>query len=244
MRYGLFTLIICVLCYATTYAITYTVNPEHLVGNCNLLKERETHYVADTTTQKMHRIASETKIGARLGIGLSNTNFNRGYPKPETKMDMVWKPSFSIGIVLRIPVSQKLSVQQEYLYTQLMGEVNGLNVTYKLKYISLPVLLMYEAIPKASFIIGPHFDLLVQAEENHDGNSSDLTHHIEERSLGGVIGLTYKVSEVFQIDGRYALGLNHINIRRGVLAKEFKTEMLQLSIFIFPFKRKLSFSEN
>ena len=237
MRHASLTLLLVgVLYYATTNSSYAVVNPVEYVANSDLLIGKEHHYIADTASQRFQESTNKVRFGARLGLGVSNTNFNKGYPKPETKMDMVWKPSFSAGLILRVPVSKKLTLQQEYLFTYLKGEVKSDAVGYDLSYLSFPVLLVYEAVPKFSFVVGPHFDLLLQAKEEQNGTSTDITHHIEERSIGGVIGVSYRVSDAIHIDGRYAQGINHIGIRQGVLAKEFKTELFQLSICVFPFK--------
>lgn len=235
MRHALLTvLLVWVLYHTTTSAKPAAVNPK-LFSNAHFFKKKEESHVADTAIQKLYESTSKLRFGARLGLGVSNTNFNKGYPKPETRMDMAWKPSFSVGIILRVSVCNKLSVQQEYLYTHLKGEVESEGISYNLSYISLPVLFIYEAVPKLSFVLGPHFDLLVQAKEKYNVTNTDITHYIEERSIGGVIGISYRVSDAVHIDGRYQQSINQIGIRRGVLVKEFKAELLQISIYVLPF---------
>src|SRR5690606_28178183 len=77
--------------------------------------------------------------GLKLSLNLSNTNFNKGYPKPANPVETAWLTGFSGGVFLEFPIFNNLSLQQEYLYTYLRSELKKEEIEYRLGYISLPI---------------------------------------------------------------------------------------------------------
>jgi hypothetical protein len=94
----------------------------------------------------------------------------------------------------------------------------------------MPVLLKYEpAAAKIAVEAGPQIDLLINANKDIGGISSNITHDTEERNLGIVAGLEFKVSKELRINARYMHGLNHVGIGQRSNVKEFKYEQLTIS---------------
>lgn len=176
------------------------------------------------------------KFGLKLGVGLACLNFNKGYPNPDPPKDLAWKSSYLGGGVMEVKLHRRVYLQQEYQFMFLNGEAKGEGSNYTLSYLSLPVLLKYAPVPRFAFIAGPQVDLLLQAKEQYEGSSANVTHSTEERSFGAVVGVEYQPKYTFSLDLRYVAGINHIMIKQGTASKEFKLEMLQLSVILFPFK--------
>ncbi|WP_439882593.1 outer membrane beta-barrel protein [Pontibacter sp. MBLB2868] len=235
MRHALTLLLVWFFCHTSTSSSLALAIPEELFHTSCLCKVKDNHPNADTIIQRIEVSPSKIRFGIKLGVGSSRTNFNFGYPKPATRIDLVWKPSLSAGMLLEIHIYKKISLQQEYLYTFVGGEVKEDGISYSLGYLSLPVVLQYEVTPKTAVIIGSHLDLLVHASERFNEISTDISHHIEERNISAAVGVRYKLSHNFSLESKYLQSLNHIGIKKDLIEKEFKLELLQLSLIIFPF---------
>ena len=87
--------------------------------------------------------ASFKRFGFQAGVTISNMNFNKGYPAPVVPVAAAWKPGFTVGFLMRVPLGEKWLLQPEYNYTQRNGKDNSINTDYQLDYFSLPLLLHY-----------------------------------------------------------------------------------------------------
>ncbi|OUJ73806.1 hypothetical protein BXP70_12575 [Hymenobacter crusticola] len=169
------------------------------------------------------------RFGAKLGVNFANMNFNQGFPKPVTPIETTWKTGAVAGFFLQIPLLPKLSLQQEYLFSQLGAARTSTATTYRLRYLSLPLLLQYKVLPKLAFVAGPQFDLLLQATARTNGATTTITHDTEERSIGATAGLSFYITDHISLDARYLQGLNHIGIGQRSDVLEFKHQMVQVA---------------
>ncbi|TPG61746.1 porin family protein [Hymenobacter nivis] len=188
--------------------------------------------VAQPTAEQANYYARPTKVrfGAKVGLNLSNTDFNRGFPAPAVPVETSWRPGFAAGFTLQVPVGQRgLSVQQEYLFSQLGGRVSATGTTYTLRYLSLPLLLKYGVSRRLAVLAGPQADLLIQANQQVGGTTTDITHDTEERSVGATAGLEYFLGPRLSVTARYVHGLNHVGLGQRSAVTEFKFEAVQLS---------------
>jgi hypothetical protein len=172
------------------------------------------------------------KFGFKAGINLSNIDFNRGFPAPNTPIPMVWKTGFTAGIILHVPIATNLSVQPEYAYSKVLGEDKSSGISYSLDYLSLPVLLKYQLISKLTIEVGPQVDLLIDAHKELNSSKISITKDTEERNLGILGGVEIKVIKGLRLDARYILGLSHVGIRDISDTKEFKLERFELTTSI------------
>ena len=169
-------------------------------------------------------------FGFQAGVNISNMNFNLGSTAPDTTIKAAWKPGFTFGFILQIPLSEKFSLQPEYSFTRRSGTNNGIEIDYRLDYLSMPLLLKYLMSKRFAFFAGPQFELLVNAQSINKGEKVDITHVVEERSIGIVGGLDVNISNVYFISGRYFQGFNNIGIyQRSSDVKEFKYQLVSLT---------------
>ncbi|WP_188814902.1 porin family protein [Hymenobacter cavernae] len=189
-----------------------------------------TSTAAAPTAKQQAGTKPAVRFGAKLGLNVSNTNFNRGFPKPATSIETTWKPGAVVGLFVQVPFSQKLSLQQEYLFSQMGGKVKSTGTEYRFNYLSLPVLLKYSLTPRFGIALGPQFDLLLQAKQKINGASTTITHDTEERSISATAGAEFYVLDNLSLNLRYLYGLNHVGLsQRSGNPTEFKYEMAQLS---------------
>lgn len=169
-------------------------------------------------------------FGFQAGVTVSNMNFNLGSTAPDTTIQSAWKPGFIFGFILQIPLSEKFSLQPEYSFTRRYGTNNGIGIDYRLDYLSMPLLLKYLISERFELFAGPQFELLINAQSTNKGKNADITHDVEERSIGIVCGLEVHVAGAFFISGRYFQGLNNIGIyQRSSNVKEFKYQLISLT---------------
>jgi len=166
--------------------------------------------------------------GLRAGLNYSNTNFNAGEPPPPAPVATTWRPGYEAGLWVSVALPHRLLVRQEYAFAQLGGEVAG-GPRYTLRYLSLPLLLGYRLGSRVQLLLGPRFDLLIQAQQAAGGQTTDITHDTEERSVGATAGLAVALGSRLSLGARYFQGLNHIGIGQRSAVQEFKFESAQLA---------------
>jgi hypothetical protein len=175
-------------------------------------------------------VSSFKYFGVQAGINISNMNFNLGSTAPDTTIQSAWKPGFTLGVILQIPINEKFSLQPEYSFTRRYGTDNSIGIDYRLDYLSMPLLLKYMISEKFDLFAGPQFELLINAHSVNNGENLDITHVVEERSIGIVGGLEFLITDAVFISGRYFQGFNNIGIyQRSSAIKEFKYQLVSLT---------------
>ncbi|WP_276168502.1 porin family protein [Zobellia alginiliquefaciens] len=116
------------------------------------------------------------------------------------------KVSFHLGGVAEIPISDKIAVQPELLYSS-----QGTNWDYgtgdnnlKLDYINLPILGKYAIIEGLSAEAGPVVGFLISTNEEDDDRFNTL-------DFAFAIGASYKLNDNIFFSLRYNKGVTNIN---------------------------------
>ncbi|MEI9909151.1 MAG: porin family protein [Bacteroidota bacterium] len=180
--------------------------------------------IQQSVTAQDNDNADFKRFGFRAGVNFSHINFAKGVPPPVTPINTNWATGITFGFLMQVHITGDMFFQPEYLYSQTGGEVKDNNTVYKLNYFSLPVLLKYQVHEKFSLLAGPQFDLLIHAKKKVNGNSTDITHDTEERSLTATAGIEYQLLSSLSLCARYMHGLNHIGIGQRSDIQEFKFE--------------------
>ena len=166
------------------------------------------------------------RFGFQAGVNVAAMNFNLGSPAPAEQEKLSWKAGLTFGFLLRVPLAKNLFLQPEYTFAQKNGEDKSLAKAYTLNYFSLPVLLVYKILPIVSVMAGPQAEILINARSTTSGEISNITHDVEERSVGIATGLEGRVINNIFLSVRYFRGLNHIGIGQRSDVKEFKYEAI------------------
>lgn len=172
------------------------------------------------------------RFGVAAGVNMSNMNFNKGYPAPPASIKSAWKTGITIGFLMHVPLVEKLSLQPGYYFTQREGADKSTGISYSTQYFSLPLLLRYQISREFVLAAGPQAELLVHATADSGGARRNITHDVEERSIGAAIGCDIYVTKTLFISARYLQGLNHIGIGQRSNVKEFKYEVVNLMVGI------------
>ncbi|MCY0976971.1 porin family protein [Chryseobacterium wangxinyae] len=157
---------------------------------------------------------SQFKFGAKAGYSLSSMKIF------DNKIDS--KSYFYAGFVGEMPVSSKVGIQAEVLYTQLGGtehlplvqlignevtELGDVAFDYQFSQIQIPVSVKYYFIPKLSAAVGMNFGFNFSEKLKTDGivngtDSQDLQ-DFKTLNLFPFLGAEYKLTDRFFVDARY-----------------------------------------
>ncbi len=126
------------------------------------------------------------------------------------------KFGFQAGILYQHAINDMISIQPELLFTQKGGkdDVNGgLESKVTLSYVEVPVLLRFN-VPidgdiRPYLIAGPHAGYLLDAKDEYDGESEDISDFLEDLNFGLTFGGGVQFGNFF-VDARYDLGLSNV----------------------------------
>ena len=181
--------------------------------------------------------ANCVEIGIMGGVNASHINFRKGSPPSQINSD--WNIGGLAGFYTRIYLTERLAIQQSYAFLQMNSTAKNPEIEYRLNYLSLPLTMQVQILPKVYIEAGAQFNLLIDGEmiSNQESiKTENITHFMETRNVGGVIGLGYDISEKFRINTQFIHGFNHVDLLYENFTKEFKSEMIQVSVMLNLFK--------
>lgn len=174
------------------------------------------------------------RFGIRAGMNFSTMTFLDNSLPPENSTETTGKSGGVLGLLMIVPLSGNFFIQPEYLYSQMGGFTKYPQTKIDLNYLSMPVFLRWEAMPRFSLLAGPQLDFLINAKQKAQQSAEDLTENIEARSLGVTFGTDILFYQAFLLGIRYVVGINDVDYFWGMENEEFKNEMLQISlVYIF-----------
>lgn len=173
------------------------------------------------------------EFGILGGGNASHINFRKG--APPSQIDTEWNLGALAGFYTRIHFTKRLAFQQSYAFLQMNSTALNPEIEYRLNYLSLPLTMQLQIHPKVYLEVGAQFNLLIDGKMHSKGEikkSETITHFMETRNVGGVIGLGYNISENIRINTQFIHGFNHVDLLHENTTKEFKSEMIQISVLI------------
>ncbi|MCW3161356.1 porin family protein [Chryseobacterium oryctis] len=189
------------------------------------------------SAQNTNQPDSKMSFGVKGGYSLSNMKFF------DNKLNS--KSYFYIGIIGEQPISSKVGLQAEVLYTQVGGkdsyplvqlvgneivEMGDIKFDYQLTQIQIPISAKYYFIPNLSASAGMNFGInvskKVKTEQIVNGSTSHDYENIKSINLFPFLGLEYKIDNNFFVDARYHF--NFIGINKG--SSDTKIGFLQAGV--------------
>lgn len=161
----------------------------------------------------------EVKYGPKAGVNFANLS-NTESSKMLT--------GFYVGGVAEIKFSDKFSVQPELMYSaqgaksKYSDTFSGVTVdykdTFKLDYISIPILAKYYIAEGFSVEAGPQFSFLVKSEIKSEGSAlgvsetdkTDVKDFTNSFDFGIGAGVAYDLANGFFANARYNFGLTDV----------------------------------
>ncbi len=151
--------------------------------------------------------AEGTAFGIKAGVNFANI-------AGDDTGDLNSLTGFVGGGFVDIPMSPTLSIQPEVFYSQKGAkyEEMGTDVSIKLDYIDIPVLLKFTMAGESArpfFLFGPSIGFSASSKVSAGDVSMDLE-GVASTDFGLVFGIGVNFQK-FLIEGRYGLGLSDIN---------------------------------
>lgn len=157
---------------------------------------------------------SFSQLNGGLKVGLNLANNTQEFDGDKEKSDA--RIGFHFGGYIIFDLAGDLSIQPELFYNMLGGtdSFDGVDVTIKTDYISVPLMFSYKVGDMFSLQAGPQVSFLVSAKlKADDGNDSaeiDIKDGYKGTDFGANVGLGASFGK-FGIDGRYYFGLSNID---------------------------------
>lgn len=154
-----------------------------------------------STTSKSAASSSPIRFGLKAGLNVSTLSGD----------GLKAKAGFYAGAFATIPVAQDFSVQPEVLYSA-MGAKDKYDSNSKLNlgYISVPVMLQYNALPNLYFEAGPQFNFLISSKVKDNSVTIDAKDMTRGFDFGVGIGAGYYFTPNIGVNVRYVAGLSDI----------------------------------
>lgn len=149
--------------------------------------------------------AQDVKFGAKAGLNLASLN-------GDDVDDTDGRTSFHVGGVVSIGISEKFAVQPEVVYSAqgATGSEEGIDITWKLDYINIPVLADFQVADGFSLQVGPQVSFNITDSVEVDGEEvGDL--EAEGVDFGAAVGAQYAMESGLFFQARYSLGLSDVN---------------------------------
>lgn len=171
-------------------------------------------------------LAFAQQFGVKGGMNVSSIS------KDGTLSDSKSKIGFNGGFFYNAPISSQFSIQPEVLYNNLGSKVTALEVdipgsnnnitrerALNLDYISVPVMVQYNATPEFYLEAGPEFSFLIDSRskikntvgDDTNSNVNDIDNdNFNSFNFGLGIGAGYWITPQFGINARYVAGLSKV----------------------------------
>lgn len=133
------------------------------------------------------------------------------------------RTGFHLGLLAEFGLSESFAIQPEILYSA-QGVKQG-DETWKLDYLTIPVMVKYYATDAFSIEAGPYIGFNTTSEFDMDGVTMDLKDDTESTDFGLGLGLGYELPMGVFFQVRYALGLSDI-----MSDVDAKNSVFQLSV--------------
>lgn len=139
------------------------------------------------------------------------------------------KIAYHAGIFTCIPITAKLTMQPEVLYSKqgIRQSLSGENYDINLNYSNITVLIQFLLKKGLMLEAGPQFGFLLSAKNVYQGVEKDIKSNYKSFDISFPIGLCYLWESGFGIDGRWVPGLSEITVTYG----SGKNSVFQFGLF-------------
>ncbi|MBT8271523.1 MAG: PorT family protein [Flavobacteriaceae bacterium] len=147
--------------------------------------------------------AQGVQLGVKAGVNFATINGDDAVdPEPDGRT------SLNIGAVAIIPISDTFSVQPEAFFSGqgATADIEGVEATWKLNYINIPVLANVRLADGFSLQAGPQ--LGINVGDDIEVEDVEVSAEIDKSiDFGAAFGAQYQLENGLLIQARYALGL-------------------------------------
>lgn len=164
--------------------------------------------------------SSPIRFGLKAGINISSLSDS----------EFSSKTGFYGGAFANIPVAKDFSVQPEVLYSGMGAKHLSTDSKVNLDYISIPVMLQYNALPNLYLEAGPQFNFLVSSKVKFPSSSIDGKDIFKTFDFGLGLGAGYYLTPNIGVNVRYVAGLTNIGKDRPGYSSSTKSDVFQIGL--------------
>jgi len=164
------------------------------------------------------------KIGWGLKAGANITNFTGGNFQNADKKALV---GFHGGVFFNFRLGP-VSLQPEVLVSTAGAKFKNADSSFKLIYLSVPVMLKYRTAGGFYFEIGPQVGFKL-SEDVSNQTTGDFAKNLD---FAGAVGLGFQTKSGLGIGGRYIAGLSKVGdfIATSTVDPDFKNSIIQVGV--------------
>ncbi|MBR5086722.1 MAG: PorT family protein [Muribaculaceae bacterium] len=131
--------------------------------------------------------------------------------------------NYQAGLFMEYRFNDKVSVAPEVVFAAQGGKMKwidgviGVNTTYNLNYINVPVMLKFYVAPSLSIDLGPQLGVNIYKKATdkwtYDGKDLKDTYElngVKTVDFGVGLGLTYNIAKDVFVQGRYTMGMTDV----------------------------------
>ncbi len=143
---------------------------------------------------------AQLRFGAKAGINIANITGKdvEGYRS---------KTGLHFGALANLSLTPQLSVQGEMLYSAQGARWDDDNEKTTLNYFQIPLLVKYNIARGFYAEAGPQIGFLLKAEDDNEGDVSDIKEYLETTDISLAIGAGYQINSNIGVYARYNAGL-------------------------------------
>ncbi|MDP4264974.1 MAG: porin family protein [Bacteroidota bacterium] len=155
---------------------------------------------------------NKTAFGFKTGMNFSTFRQVVSYPTYQAKL----KLGFVFGGFVDIPVSDRVNLQPEFLYSQMGAKAFDAttfgDVRLRYNYFSVPFLVKYKATKTLKVFIGPEADFLIRArQKDYLDHSTSVTNQIKDFDFAFTVGFEAWATKHIVVGVRYIHGSQDVS---------------------------------
>jgi hypothetical protein len=157
-------------------------------------------------------------FGIKAGLNVANMSIEPDVRNTDVRLGL------HAGLLAHIHLAPEWALQPELVYSGQGFEDKVSNVTWKLDYINVPIMIQYMFNNGFRLEAGPQVGFLASAKIDN----TDIKDDLKKIDAGLGFGIGYLSYSGFGIDARYNLGLSNVNDGGST---ELKNRVFQVGLF-------------
>ena len=191
-------------------------------------------------------------IGIKGGLNLSTPTKDSNLDEQKSKI------GFNVGAFVNVPISEKVSIQPEVLYSQYGSKeklttsrikntttiVTNSSISVYLDYLVLPIMFQYKLIPSLYLEAGPELGIRINSKvkgkrietyttsgisSTYEFDNNGTLRNLNAFNFGIGIGAGYWITETLGANARFVAGFTD-NVKDRNAGEKIKNNVFQISV--------------
>ena len=175
--------------------------------------------------------AFRPRFGFSMGAALSNA-----LPAANSNYATGGLAGFSFGFTYNYPVTYKLSVAAEALYSQKGYEATTQSGRFsqRSQFLDVPIFAKFKTAHKISLFAGPQFSYMLSSNNSYgEGFNEAVRGNYQYNGMraffAGVVGAGFDINSTVNVNARYAIDFKGTSANGNAYVPEYRHQALQLA---------------